>query len=224
MMPGISEEDRRFWLVCLAAGLVILAGCLLPTIEVGQEAFIGAGETQRGFDYDRTVRFATYFEPGSMLFVLGGIGLVGLAVVALVRGSRAIFVLAAALVSLAFVVEAVRIGDELRWEERGVYACQTELEDCVPFIAPAVRDLQAEILRRPEAHDREFELLDRNGYRSRGKGGWWVIVWTTVVIAGVTAFRAFNLVLRPLWAGVAVAACALVGLVILVLKSLEGLE
>jgi hypothetical protein len=87
MMPGARGQDRRFWLVCLAAGVLILVGCLLPTIEVGQGAFIGAGDTQRSLDYDRSIRFATYSEPGALLFVLGAIGLMLIAAAALVRGS-----------------------------------------------------------------------------------------------------------------------------------------
>jgi len=72
---------------------------VLPTIEIGEGAFSGAGDTQQSFDYDRSVRFATYVEPGAILFVVGGAGLVVLAVVALVRRSTAIVVIAAAVVS-----------------------------------------------------------------------------------------------------------------------------
>jgi hypothetical protein len=224
MMPGAGAEDRRFWLACAAAGVVLLLGCALPTIEVGQGAFIGAGDEQRGFDYDRSVRFATYREPGSMLFLLGAIGLILLAAVALVRGSRALLIVAVAVLSFAFVVEAARIDDELRWSDSGVYACGDRLEDCVPFVAPAVRDLQADILERPEAAEAEFELLDRNGYRARGKVGWELIVWTSVTLALVTAFRAFRLVLRPVWAAAAVTLGALLFLAVLLLEALEDLE
>jgi hypothetical protein len=44
------------------------------------------------------------------------------------------------------------------------------------------------------------------------------------VLALVTAFRAFRLVLRPFWAALAVAVGALLFLAVIVLKSLEGLE
>jgi hypothetical protein len=226
MMPGARRKDRRFWLVCLAAGVLILVGSLLPTIEVGQGAFIGAGDTQRSFDYDRSIRFATYSEPGAIMFVLGAIGLMLIAAAALIRGSTAVLVLAAALVSFALVVEAARIGDQLRWATGGgVYSCNEQrLEECAPFVAPAVRDLQADIAGRSEASDPEFELLARVGYRARGKLGWTLIAWTSAVIALVTAYRAFLLVLRPVWAGVAVTIGALVFLAVLLLKSLEGLE
>jgi hypothetical protein len=225
MMPGVRREDRRFWLACLAAGVLVLVGCVLPTIEVGQGAFIGAGDTQRSFDYDRSVRFATYSEPGAILFVLGGIALIALAAAALVRGSTPVLVLTAAVLSFAFVLEAARIGDELRWVSSGVYSCEEgRLEDCAPFVAVAVRELQADIQEQPEAADPEFELLAGEGYRARGKVGWWLIVWASVVLALLTAFRAFRLVLRPVWAGVAVTIGALVFLAVLLLRSLEGLE
>ena len=202
----------------------MLLGCAMPTIEIGQGAIIGAGDTQRGFDYDRSIRFAAYSEPPALLFVLGGIALVVLAVFGLVRGSGAVLILAAAVLSFAFVVEVVRIGDQLRWTS-GVYSCQElRLEECAPFVAPAVRDLQADILERPEAGDPEFELLAREGYRARGKLGWSLIAWASAIIALVTAFRAFRLVLRPLWAGVAVTLSAFVFLVVALLWSLQGLE
>ena len=56
--------DRSFWLACTVGGALVLAGCLIPTIEVGQGAYIGAGDAQQGFDYERTVRFAPYRRPG----------------------------------------------------------------------------------------------------------------------------------------------------------------
>ena len=87
-----------------------------------------------------------------------------------------------------------------------------------------MRDLQADIRQLPESAEAEFELLDRNGYRARGEVGWWLILWTSVVAAGLTAFRAFRLLLRPVWAGVAVTICALVLLAVLLLRSLENLE
>ena len=105
----------------------------------------------------------------------------------------------------------------------GVYACEEALEDCAPFIAPAVRDLQDDIAKRPEAADPEFELLAREGYRARGKVGWRLIEWTSVVVALVTAYRAVRVVLRPLWAGIVVAIAALIFLLVILLKALEGL-
>jgi hypothetical protein len=40
-------------------------------------------------------------------------------------------VLVAAVVSVAFVVEVVRIGDEFQWEDGAVYSCGSTLERCV---------------------------------------------------------------------------------------------
>jgi len=225
MMPGARRGDRWLWLACLVAGVLVLIGCALPTVEVGQDAIIGAGDTQRGFEYDRSVRFATYLEPGTMLFVLGAAALVLVAVIALARGSTPVLVLAAAVLSFALVVQVVRVADELDWPDGGVYSCEKRrLEDCIPILARAVRDLQADIGRRPEAAEPGFELLEQEGYRARGKGGWSLIVWACVAAVLVTAFAAFRLVLRPVWAGVAVAAGALVFLAVLFLRALENLE
>ena len=224
-MPGARREDRWLWLACLVAGVLVLIGCALPTIEVGQDAIIGAGDTQRGFDYDRSVRFATYVEPGAMLFLVGGAGLVLLALIALPRGSTPVLVVAAALVSFALLVQVVRVADELDWPDGGVYSCeQPRLEDCIPILAPAVRDLQADIGRRPEAAEPGFELLAEDGYRARGKDGWSLIAWASAGAALVTAFGAFRLVLRPVWAAAAVSAGALVFIAALFLRALQGLE
>lgn len=225
MMPVTRPADQSFWLACAAGGVLVLVACALPTIEIGQGAYIGAGDTQRSFDYDRTIHFATYVRPGSLLFLLGALVLAVASVAGIRRGPHRLLVLVAAAVSIAFVVETIRIGDELRWGDGGVYTCsEGTLERCVPFIAPAVRDLQADIRRSPEAREAGFELLEVEGYRARGKLGWWVILWSSIVLAGVTAFRAFMLFLRPLWAGVAVALCGLAVLVYLLLEAFENLE
>jgi hypothetical protein len=225
MMPGVRREDRVLWLACLAAGVLVLVGCALPTVEIGQDAFIGAGDAQRGFDYDRSLRFATYVEADALVFVVGAAGLVLLAVIALAHGSTPVLVVAAAVVSFALVVQVVRVADELDWPEGGVYSCEKpRLEDCIPILTPAVRDLQTDIGRRPEAAEPGFELLAQKGYRARGKRGWSLIVWASAGAALVTAFGLFRLFLRPVWAAAAVTACAFVFLAVLFLRALQGLE
>jgi hypothetical protein len=217
--------DRLFWIACAFGGVLLLVGCLVPTIEIGQSAYVGAGDAQESFHYERTIRFAGYAQPGALLFLVGGVVLVLLSAAAFLRRSRAVLILAAAALSLAFVVETVRIGDELEWSDgTGVSACDVPLEQCVPFIARATRDLQEEIRRKPEARRPEFELLEKNGYRARGKAGWPLVLWASIMLALATTFRAFLLVLRPLWAGVAVGVCTLLTLAYLLLQALEGLE
>ena len=217
--------DRRFWIVCALGGTLVLVGCLLPTIQIAQEAIIGAGDAQQGFDYERTFRFAGYRQPGALLFLVGGAALVLMSAGALLRGSHTVLILAAAGLSIAFVVEAVRISDELQWgDDAGLYACDVPLERCVPFIARATRDLQDEIRRKPEARRPGFELLAEDGYRARGKAGWSLILWSSVLLACVTAFRAFLLVLRPRWAAVALGVCVFLVLTFLFLRALSGLE
>jgi hypothetical protein len=226
MMPGVRRQDRRFWIACLVAGSLVLLGCLLPTIEIGQGAFIGAGETQRSFEYDRVVRFSSYAEPGARLFLVGALALVLLAILGLARGSTAVLVLSAAVVSFVLVVQVARISPQLRWVRGGVWSCneRPRLEDCAPFVAPAVRDLQSDIRGRPEAAEPGFQLLNRNGYRSRGKVGWWLIAWASAAAALITSFRALRLVLSPGWAALAVGVGAFLFLAVVFLRSLEGLE
>lgn len=184
--------DQRIWLVCALGGALVLVGCLVPTIEVAQEAIVGAGDAQ---------------SAGALL-----------------RGSHTVLILAAAALSIAFVVETVRIGDDLQWGDAGLYACDEPLEQCVPFIARATRDVQDEIRQKPEARRPGFELLAEDGYRARGKTGWSLILWSSIVLACVTVYRAFLLILRPLWASVALGVLALLTLAYLFLKALEGLE
>jgi hypothetical protein len=217
--------DQRLWLVCALGGALVLLGCLVPTIEVAQEAIVGAGDAQESFDYERTLRFAGYRQPGALLFLLGGAALLLLSAGALLRGSHTVLILAAAALSIAFVAETVRISDDLQWgDDAGLYACDVPLERCVPFIARATRDLQDEIRRKPEARRPGFELLAEDGYRARGETGWSLILWSSIVLACVTVYRAFLLILRPVWAGVALGVCALLTLAYLFLQALEGLE
>jgi hypothetical protein len=170
------------------------------------------------------VHLATYARPGALLFLLGAGGLVLLALVGLRRGSRVLLVLAAAVLAVSFAAEALRIADELRWESNAVYGCDEPLERCVPFVAPAIRDLQDDIRRGPEARDPEFQLLDENGFRARGALGWWLVLWTSIVLAGVMLYRAFLLALRPVWAVVALGVCTLGVLAYLLLQAIEKLE
>jgi hypothetical protein len=125
MMPASPRTDRVFRLTCLVGGSLLVLGCALTTIEIGQSAFIGAGEAQRGFDYDRTVHFVTYPRPGSLLHLLGGIALVACG---LPSRPRPAVVLVAAAISVAFVLQAPRISDELQWVNNGgVIGCETKL-------------------------------------------------------------------------------------------------
>jgi hypothetical protein len=225
MMPAPVFADRAFLLTCLVGGALVVVGCVLPTIEIGTGAFIGAGNEQVGFDYNRTLRFATYLTPGSLLFPLGGVALVLIALAGLRRGSHPALVLVAAAISAAFLGQLIRIDEELQWADGvGVVGCDAgDLESCAPFVAPGVRDLQRDIRSRPEASRAGFELIDDNGRRARGRSGWPVLIWASIVLAVVTAYRAFLLVLRPAWAGVAVAICVLVVLLYLVAEALESL-
>jgi hypothetical protein len=218
--------DRAFWTACALGGALIVAGCFLPTMEVGQSASIGAGDAQRSFSYSETVRFADYRQPTARLFLIGGTALVALAVIALLRTSRLqpLLIVVATALSLVFFVAALRVDGQLPgfWDDVvGTVGCDPE--SCAPVAAPAMRDLNAEIRTTPEAQEAGF-YLDEGGFRTRERDGWLLIRWSSFALAALGLYRLFLFALRPVWAGVAVAACGLVTFVYLFLRGLSSLS
>jgi hypothetical protein len=219
-------NDRVFFALAAAAGALIILGSILPTFVVGLDAAVGAGDAQRAYNFSRTLRSIAYPEPGSLAFPLAGaiLGLMGLLGG---RQPRAWMIpLVAAVMTLLFV-HAVRATDYIRdGDEVGVYTCdQPQLEDCIGFLAPAVRDLRADILRKPIAREREFHGPERNDFRTSGRIGWTLMGWTVAVFSFVAWFRTAFLITRRTWASLlVVTAVGLFVLAYLVLKILENLE
>ena len=216
-------NDRVFFASSAVAGGLVLLGCVLPTWTVGLDAAVGAGEEQRAYNFDRDLHAITYGEPGSLVFPLGGIALGALGIVGLARPHRWV-VFAVAGVATVLSVQAIRTTDYLRGgDEPGVYTCEAErLDDCVGFLAPAVRDLRAEILRKPIAQEPEFLGSGERSYRSGGRSGWTLMGWTIAVFSFVAWFRAALAMTGRV--GVAFAVVGVIGLVVLLYLFAKLLE
>jgi len=225
-------SHRLFWLACLAAGLVITVACFLPAIEFGDTAYIGAGDEQRSFVFNRSLTLAGYVRPGSLPFLVGGPLLTLAGLYGLARGTRAPAVVLVCAVSIAAAVQSLRIAAELQWTEidSGVAVCgradeDRTLDECAPFLAPAIRDLQREVLARPIARDPEFGLLGgEDGYRARGLAGWRLLQPVVYLLAPWASYRLLRLrIQQPPIAFALVTLGVMVVLLVLFLRALEDL-
>ncbi len=152
-MPRVAKRnDRVFFAFCAAAGALILLGSALPTFELYLDASIGGGDSQRVFEYHRDLHLLTYAEPGGLVFPLSGAALLVIGIAGALR-PRGWLVVAAAVLTVPVFVQTVKTVDYAQSPgDGGVYGCeQPELEACVGYLAPAVRDFRADILRKPEA-------------------------------------------------------------------------
>lgn len=219
-------NDRVFFALAAAAGCVLILGAALPTFRVGLDAAVGAGDDQDAYHFNRTLHALTYLEPGSLAFPVGGAFLVLAGLLGL-RQPRVWLIVFVAAVTSGLFVHALRTTDYVReWDPVGVYSCeQQRLEDCIGFLAPAVEDLRADILRMPIAREREFYGPEEYEYRTGGRIGWTLTGWTIAVFSFVAWFRAVFLLTRRTWASLlVVAAIGLFVLAYLVFKVLESLE
>jgi hypothetical protein len=194
----VLAEDGWFWSLSLAAGGLLALGCLLPGAEVAISAYVGAGDTQRGYDFARTLRLGTYVKPESLAIVVAAPALIVASVFGLARGTRIWIVLPLTLLAVAGLFQAGAIADKLYWAEGSgtVRSCDTTLEQCAGgFLAPAVRDLQADVLRRRIARHPEFGFTDREGYRARQRSGFKLVVWTLIGMSLAGGYRTFRFVI-----------------------------
>ena len=190
-MPREAQIDRVFFGVCALAGALILVGSLLPAFELYLNASIGTGEAYRSFAYKRELRLMTYLEQETLLFPLVGAAFVVLGVAGSFR-PRNWMVVAALLLTMPAYVQTVRALDYAdHVEPPGIYHCnEPELEGCIAFFAPAVREFRADVLRRPEAREPGYEGPTKYEYSVEPLGGWELVGWTVVGISLVVWFRA----------------------------------
>jgi hypothetical protein len=195
-MPRMAKPiDRVFFVFCAAAGALILLGSALPTFELYLSAAIGAGDAQRSFGYHRDLDLLTYAEPGALVFPLSGAAFLAIGIAGALR-PRGWLIVAAAVVSVPVFVQTVRTVDYARSPgDIGVYACeQPELKNCVGYLAPAVRDFRADILRKPEARDPEYLGPEPSEYNIKQLTGWRLVGWSVALFSLVAWFRAIWLV------------------------------
>lgn len=220
----LSDRGVACW---AALGVVASAGliaCWRPAFEIGLSAYIGAGEDQRGFDYERELTPLTNLRPWSLLIVAAAMLLLVTSVAALVWGNRPILVFLACGIALLSLRAALDVDDRLVWSE-GSGVIGYDEPSGGPLLQPAINELKVDARLSPEARDPGWELLGgEDGYRARGLDAWWLLLRLAVVASLLAAFRAFRLFLRP-WPALALTSvAALAGLVWLIVRDLSGLE
>ena len=203
---------------------MLVCACFIPAIEIAIEAFIGAGNEQRGFRYTREVSLALDGGwPGPFMVVLG-LALFGSAAAGLLLGSRRPLVVAAFVLAVGLGVLAYDTADRLDWAGPGGVIGYEEPAGG-PLLQDAIDDLKDEARASPEAREPGWELLGgEHGFSSRGLVPWRVVLWSSIVLLWLTGYRLARLAVRP-WAGVllVVAGTGAV-VVVLVLRGLSRLE
>jgi hypothetical protein len=216
MVERLRGHHALSWTAIGVAAAVLVVACLLPTFEIAIEAYIGGGDAQRGFRYNRELTLA--FDVGwpGPLALVGGLALVAAAVAGIAVGSRAwlvvaSFLLAAALGVLVFDTEDKR----LFWAgDGGVIGYESPHGG--PLLQPPLDDLKADARASPEARDPGWELGGgEHGFSSRGLAAWRVFLWSTLALLWLTGYRLARLAFRPwmsVWLVLAVTAAVLVWL------------
>jgi hypothetical protein len=195
-MPRVAKpNDRVFFAFCAAAGALILIGSALPTFELYLFAVIGGGDSQRSFDYYRDLHLLTYAEPGGLLFPVSGAALLAAGIAGVLRPRDRLVVVAAVLTVPVFVQTVKTIDYTQGSGGGGVSSCeQLELETCVGYLAPAVRDFRADILRKPEARHPDYVVPTGAEFSIEHLTGWRLVGWSAALFSLVAWFRAILLV------------------------------
>ncbi len=206
------------------AALVAAVTCIRPMFEIGIGAYIGAGNEQRGFDYDRQLTPLTDLRPWSLLMFAAALVLLVTSATALIWGNRPILVFLACAVALLSLRAVLDVDDRLGWPGSGGVIGHEE-PNGGPLLQPAIDELKADARRSPEANEPGWTLLGgEHGYRARGLDGWWLLLRLTVVVSILTAFRVSRLFLRPWPAVVLTAVGTFVVFAWILLQGLSGLE
>lgn len=216
-------NDRVFFALAALAGALVLLASTLPTWRVGLDAAVGAGEAQQSYNFNRDLRPIAYHEAGSLVFPVTGAALGLLGLIGLLRPSMWGVLAVAGVTTVLFVQSLRTIGYFHDPGGTGTHSCEeARLEGCIGFLAPAVRDLRADILRKPIAREPEFLGPGESSYRSSGRSGWTLMGWTIAVFSFVAWFRAALAVTGRV--GVAFAVIGVIGLVVLLYLFAKLLE
>lgn len=164
-----------------ACALATLAAGLLDGFSVHVEAYIGGGDSQRTFEYDRTFSLLSYGHARYIaVLVAAGAALVaaGWALRARSAWPPLATMLAAALVGLSLFAA------EFEPDAPGVRGCASASSCGGAFLSPAVDELMDAARSRPEARHHEYNLL--RGYRASPEIGWSLTSSALYVLLGLS--------------------------------------
>ncbi len=208
----------------MALGAVVaLVACFLPAFQIAIEAYIGAGDEQRGFTYERELTLIRA-TPWSLLVPAGAVALLAVGALAVVKGDRPWLVAASCVIALLSLRASLGVVQALDWGD-GVGVIGYEEPSGGRLLQPSIDELRDDARASPEAADPGWELLGgEHGFRARGLVGWQLLQPVIAGLALLTTYRTFRLFLRPTVAVSVTTAATLVVLVWLFLRALSGLE
>ena len=201
MVQRLRANHAASWAAIGLAAIALTVACFLTAFELRIEASIGAGSTQRGFDYVRTASIVGGSDFGKLVLA-AALVLVAAAVTGIAIGSRhwlvvGSFVVAVALLLVLFDMED---NDRLRWPgSAGVIGYESP--NGGPLLQTTLDDLKAEARSSPEARDPGWSLGGEDYYAGRGLAGWQLFIWSTLVLGWLTGYRLARLLFRP-WASI----------------------
>ena len=183
VLTRLPDRGTACWAMIGIAALAAAVACLRPMFEIGIGAYIGAGNEQRGFDYDRRLTPLTDLRPWSLVMLAAALVLLVTSVTALIWGNRPILVLLACAVAVLSLRAVLDVDDRLGWPGSGGVIGYEE-PNGGPLLQPGIDALKADANRSPEAGEPGWTLLGgEHGYRARGLDGWWLLLRLTIVVS-----------------------------------------
>jgi len=222
MIQRLRANHALSWAAIGLAAATLFVACFVAAFELRIEGYAGAGDTQRSFDYVRTIAMALDSRAG-WLVAAAALGLVVLAALGILLGSRRWLVVAAFALSAGLVAGAIDTDDRLSWPgDAGTIGYESPHGG--PLLQPALDDLKADARSSPEARDPGWQLSGEDAYAARGLDGWRVALWSALALVWLTGYRLARLLFRP-WASVwIVVGGTFVVFVWLFLRALGNLE
>lgn len=217
-------HDALRWTAVGVLAVVALVCSFLPAAHLEVSGFLGAGETQRVYDFQRDVAFVPDLLPRSLVVVLPALALLGTAAAGLVYGSRRWVAVIAFAAGLTLAAACYRVETHFTFIEQGaMLGCDAP---CAGFVLlPATRDLRDDLRSTPAGRRPGFELTGGDdGYYAKPLGAWWGLLASGVALGLLGGYAFTRLAMSPWRATVLVAAVAFLVLAWLFLRGLSRLE
>jgi hypothetical protein len=204
---------RAYCAACAVGGLLVAAGWLLPGAALHLSGYIGAGDSQEGFDFDRTISLASVHSWRSLLLPAAGLGIALLATAGFASPrARPLFVVVAGVAAAALIhfEQAAKFtgSDD---SEGGVYACDRATSEdpgaCSgALLRPALRTFAADVRSSAVGRRRGFVL--QGGYRAEQRAGSRMVEWSLVALLLVAGYASIRLLVRRWWVALLLLAAA----------------
>jgi hypothetical protein len=225
-----TRAVRACWTACAAGGLLVVTGWLAPGASLYLNGYIGAGASQQGFDFHRTISFESQHSWTSIALPAAALAILLVAAPGLAAARARTFFVVVAGIAAAALIHFERAANFTPGHERegGVYACdRATAEDpgaCAgSLLRPALRLFSADIRAGPVGRREGFVLQD--GYRAARRPGSNGLEWGLIALLLVAGYASIRLVVQRWWiALVLLVAAALAVLLVLFLQALSGLE